>query len=111
MICMFSLLRFFEKRLKIHFLYAKGFLAISSVLSLLSFWLFYRIGLGALSELIWFKLISNSLLLFVHQRWRAKEIFFYLNVGVGRVGLLTVSFLADFVLWIIGITLIFQLNT
>jgi hypothetical protein len=87
-------------------LYARDFLVFSTLISLLTYYLYYRIGNGALTTLIWFKLITSIIGIVVHQGRKSKELFFYLNNGLGKKALMLAAAGGDFILWMIGIILL-----
>jgi len=90
-------------------LYARDFLVFSTLISLLTYYLYYRIGNGALTTLIWFKLLMSIIGIVVHQERKSKVLFFFMNNGLGKKTLMLSAAGGDFILWMIGITLLIKL--
>lgn len=68
-----------------------------------------KIGIDALTILIWFKVITSIIGLSMHRNRKSKEIFFYMNSGLGEWQLMFFSLIADLVIWSIGIFLLLKL--
>ncbi|MCB0664684.1 MAG: hypothetical protein KDC80_02630 [Saprospiraceae bacterium] len=71
-------------------------------MSLLSYYTYYVTGLGFLTAIIWFKIITSAIGIFIHQERKSKEQFFYMNNGMGKKELMTLSVLVDFAIWLPG---------
>jgi len=92
-----------------YFLFAKGFLLFALILSLLSFLIFSLNGLKSLSLLFWFKIFTSFLGIFIHSNFKAKETFFYMNIGIGKKELILFSLFLDFIFWFVGIFILIKI--
>lgn len=97
-------------RLHLRFLYAKDFLIFGGVLSMISYMGWYYLGVKGLAALIWLKILGSLLGLYLHEKRRSKEIFFYLNNGLSKQPLLLFAGLLDIAVWIIGLVLLITLG-
>lgn len=94
------------KKLKLLLTYSKDFLFFSILISFLSYFIYYKTGNSALSFIIWFKIITCLVGIFIHQNRKSKEIFFYMNNGIGKNELMPLSVMLDFLFWLIGMIFI-----
>ena len=95
--------------LKLGLIYSKDFFVFSGIITLLSFILFIQLGTSSLTVLIWFKVVTNAVGIFVHHNRKQKEYFFYMNIGLGKRELISYAIISDLAIWIIGITILIKL--
>jgi len=63
-------------------------------------------GLNKLTAFIWFKFAVSIATLLVHRKRKEREIFFYMNNGLGERDVLLFALLIDLGIWILGLTLL-----
>ncbi len=93
-------------RWRLRWEYAKDFLFYSMLITLLSYFIYSMTGIGALTALIWFKLITSAGGIFMHQNRKAQELAFYMNHGIGKKDLMVTAVIGDLLLWIVGIVVL-----
>ena len=93
--------------MQLGYIYSKDF--FSFLITLLTFGIFIQFGTSTITVLIWFKIITSLIGLIIHDKRKSKEIFFYMNIGVGKWGLIIYAVLVDLVLWISGFAVIIKL--
>ena len=91
-----------SRKLKLLSLYAGDFLVFSLSMTLLSFYVYYATGVGFLTAIIWFKIMTSAVGILVHQERKSKELFFYMNNGLGKKELMIITVSVDFVIWLFG---------
>ena len=95
-----------SKKLKLLSIYSKDFLFYSILITFLSYYSYYIAGISALTAIIWFKIITSTIGIFIHQARRSKELFFYMNNGMGKIELMTMAVIVDFVIWLSGMIIL-----
>ena len=94
------------KKLKLLFIYAKDFLVFALLLSLLSYFIYFMAGNGVLNIIFWFKIITTAIGIYVHQNRKAKELFFYMNNGLGKRQLMITAVVVDLGIWLLGMIIL-----
>ncbi|MFK8103438.1 MAG: hypothetical protein AB8G15_12975 [Saprospiraceae bacterium] len=94
------------KKIKLLLLYVRDYLIFTGIISFLSFYVFINMGIYALTALFWFKLATSFYGLYIHQKRKAKELFFYMNNGFGKQELLIYALIIDLVFCITGISIL-----
>lgn len=97
------------KKLKLLLLYSKDYLFVSNLITILLFSILLFRGLGTITAIFWFKIMVSIIILISHKKRKEREIFFYMNNGVGERALLISLLSLDLSIYIIGITLIIYL--
>ena len=95
-----------SKKLKLLSIYSRDFLFYSILMSFLSYYSYYVSGLYFLTAIIWFKLTTTAIGIFIHQDRKAKELFFYMNNGLAKKELMTAAVIVDLGIWIFGMIVI-----
>lgn len=95
---------------KLLLVYARDYLFYATLITGLSYYVFFHTGIGALTILIWFKLLTSLLGVFVHQNRKSKELAFYLNNGLGKKQLMIITLALDLLFWIAGMITIVRLS-
>lgn len=91
--------------------YAKPYLPLAVIITLISWWLVYSKGPGATGGVFFLKLITLIIgLVLLRQRHRF-DIFFYQNIGYGERQLLAVIGAADLAVWLVGIIVLINTFT
>ena len=98
------------KKTRLLFLYSRDFQIFSLLLSFLTYAIFWQSGLSSSIIIIWLKIILSILGQFIHEKRKAKELFFYMNLGLGKRELLTFALILDLGLWLIGLILLINLS-
>ena len=94
------------KKLRLLSIYAKDFLFYSTIITLLTYFIFFNTGIHALNIIIWFKIITSALGVFIHQKRKSKELYFYMNNGLGTRELMIATSVIDLLVWAIGLTIL-----
>ncbi len=98
------------KKLRLLTIYARDFLFYATLITLLSYYIYFNTGISALNIIIWFKLITTTGGIFFHQKRKARELYFYMNNGLGKIELMMATALLDLLLWIIGMIVIVNVS-
>ena len=91
------------KKLRLLSIYAKDFLFYAAVITLLTYYIYFITGIHALNIILWFKIITTALGVIIHQKRKAKELYFYMNNGLGKRELMSVAAAIDLLVWGIGL--------
>jgi len=91
-----------KKKIKLSLVYFRDYFFVSSIITIISFHLLLKNGLSAITITFWAKALISILCLYAHKNRKAKEIFFYLNNGLGEKALLGSMFLIDLLIFVIG---------
>ena len=94
------------KHLQLLFIYAREYLVYAGLISLLSYFIYFNTGNSALQIIIWFKLLATALGLYAHQKRKAREVFFFMNNGIGKRTLISQTAALDVGIWLLGFLLI-----
>ena len=90
------------KKLRLLLIYSKDFLFYSILITILSYFIYYNTGNSGLTIIIWFKIITSIIGIFVHQDRKSNELFFYMNNGLGKKELMTTTVGLDLGIWTVG---------
>jgi hypothetical protein len=96
------------KKLTLVLFYSRDFLTFSIIITLLTYSIYYTIGNTSLTAIFWFKLITILGGISIHQRRKSKELFFYMNNGLGKRELMISSAILDLGIWLFGIILMIK---
>ena len=94
------------KHLQLLLIYARDYLVYACLISLLSYYIYFNAGKSALQIIIWFKLLTTALGLYAHQKRKAREVFFFMNNGIGKRTLISQTAALDVGIWLLGFLLI-----
>ncbi|MEL6835106.1 MAG: hypothetical protein AAFP77_19060 [Bacteroidota bacterium] len=94
------------KKLRLLSIYGKDFLFYAALITLLTYFIFFNTGIHALNIIIWFKIITSALGAFIHQKRKAKELYFYMNNGLGKRELMVAAAAIDALVWGIGLAIL-----
>ncbi|TXF91540.1 hypothetical protein FUA23_02250 [Neolewinella aurantiaca] len=83
--------------------YAKPYLLLATIITLISWVIVYNKGSAATGRMLYLKLITLVIGLVLLRRRHRSDIFFYQNIGYGERQLLTVIGTADLSVWLVGI--------
>jgi len=96
------------KYLKLGLIYSKDFLVFSMMITILSYFILIQSGTSSIGGLIWLKILTTLIGIIVHNKRKPKEIFFYMNNGLGEKELVIYTIIVDLVIWIFGLTMIIK---
>lgn len=88
------------------YLFARGYWLVTGLISAAAVFIYYSKGSGALSMLIYFKLITSAVLMVSNFRRKFPEDVFYLNFGVSLRLLVACAVAVDLMGWIITMIVI-----
>ena len=94
------------RKIALCLLYARDYFRYAVVMSGITFYVFYELGLGALETIFWFKIITSAIGIWVHRNRKMPQIFFYLNNGLGPVPLISATLTFDMGIWIVGMRIL-----
>lgn len=92
-------------RLIVHFY--RGFWLLSSLITAACMVLFWEYGFGIFSMLLWFKLATMFLIFRFIKSYKAREFYYYHNLGVSKLVLWGVTLSFDLIVYLF---LLFQVN-
>ncbi len=98
------------KKLSLLWLYARDFLLLSGIISLLSFYILALRGAAALTAVLWLKVIVAVIAILVHRGRKEREIFFYLNNRLSEGELAVGALALDFGSFVVGIIAILKVT-
>lgn len=96
------------KKLRLILFYSRDYLVFSILITLLTYSIYYTIGNGSLTAIFWFKFITLLVGIIIHQQRKSKELFFYMNNGLGKKELMISSSILDLGIWFLGIILMIK---
>lgn len=91
-----------KKKIKLLLAYSKGYFILANTVTIIWLWLLVTNGTSAIRILFWTKLIISLIFLSIHRGRKLKEIFFYLNNGLGERPLLLIVLLFDLTIYLLG---------
>ncbi len=77
-------------------------------MTLLTYTIFLNVGLKSLAMIFWFKVLTSIMAIIINQKIMAKEIFFYMNIGIGKKELTIFALIIDFTIWVLGIIILIK---
>lgn len=95
------------KRIRLIGHFYKGFWLLSSLITAVCMVLFREYGLSIFSTLLWFKVGTLYIIFRFIKSYKAREFYYYHNLGVSKLLLWGVTLSFDLVVYLI---LIFQVN-
>lgn len=98
------------KTLQLLYWYGRDFFVFAAFMTAATYTILTTAGMGALTALIWFKWISSGVGIVVHEYRNRHESAFYHNMGLGKITLMGLSLVVDFLVWLLGIVLVTQLS-
>lgn len=87
------------RKVNLCWIYLRDFFFLSIIISLFSWFITWLNGAGAFGVLIMVKLVITVSSMFYHQQRKHKEIYFYLNNGIGEWQLFSAGVIVDLSLW------------
>jgi len=81
----------------------KSFANGSIIITCLCMWILYKNGINTLTALIWFKVITLSIILYHISSYKKHVFYYYKNIGISKVTLWVGSIVLDMNLFIISI--------
>ena len=91
----------YAKTIRLIWTFYKNFLLLSLLITLTCVALFWEYGFGIFSALFWLKSGSLALTYFFIDSYKAKEYYYYQNLGVSKTVLWTSTILFDFMLFLL----------
>lgn len=89
------------KKLEIIFSFYRNFIVISFLISVWCLYMYFKYGVSILSTILWFKIATLTLIYFFTNEYKAKEYFYYQNLGFSKLVLWITTLLFDFSLMIL----------
>ncbi len=96
------------KTIRLTWTFYKGFLLSSLLINTCCLIVFGSYGFAVFVELFWFKMATLGLTYYFINNYKNKEYYYYLNLGVSKVVLWTMTLLFDLALFIFLFILINQ---
>lgn len=88
------------KKIKPMFTFYRNFLFVSSVITCCCFWIFRDFGVVTFSSLFWFKVFTLGIIFFFINSYKAKEFYYYQNLGLSKKVLFASTFSFDFIVFL-----------
>ena len=91
----------YKKNIKLYFIFYKSFCFVSILISFVCAYLLYQYGASMYSSLFWFKMFTLALIFYCIKEFKAKEFYFYKNLGVSKKALWIFSISLDLIIYIV----------
>ena len=88
------------KTIRLIWTFYKSFIFVSLLITAICLSLLLKNGFGAFAQLFWFKIITLGLTVNFINKYKHKEFYYYLNSGVSKVMLWSVTLTLDFCFFI-----------
>ncbi len=98
------------KTARLVLLFYRSFFVATNLITASCIAIFYQNGLESFFAIFWFKLITLALIYYFMKSIKAKQFYYYQNLGVSKVVLWTSAFALDFVLFIISLIITHQIK-
>ncbi|MFT4023624.1 MAG: hypothetical protein QM664_07565 [Flavihumibacter sp.] len=100
----------FLKTIRLILTFYRSFVLATSLITACCVALFYEYGLKTFSALFWFKLLTLGLVFYFIRSYKAKEFYYYQNLGVSRALLWSSTLTADFILFIASLIVTYKIR-
>lgn len=97
-----------HKKLQLLLLFSADFLVFAYTITVLFLYITYNHGFVVVPILIKAKMLLSILGFVLYYKWKAKQLAFYLNVGITRRQIVLFLCVVDIGFWFIGLSLILQ---
>lgn len=84
----------------------KNFFFLSFIITVICLVIFQKYGMNTFFVLFWFKVITLFIIYYFIKSYKAKEFYYYRNLGISELVLWMTTFLFDFSLFILLLLLI-----
>jgi len=98
------------KNLRLILTFYKSFAFATSLITLISAGIFYEYGLGIFHILFWLKVITSALVFYFIKSFKAREFYYYQNLGLSKRILWSTSMALDFFLFFFALILTYKIR-
>lgn len=92
------------------FTFYRSFLFASLLMTAICITVFWKNGIESFMAIFWFKIAATCLLYYFVNTYKAKEFYYYQNLGISKQKLWTVSLGFDFLIFIISLIVIHKMK-
>lgn len=100
----------FLKVLKLIITFYSSFFFLTTTITLCCILIFEQYGMSTFFSLFWFKIITLGLVYYFTSNYKAKEVYYFLNLGVSPIILWASTLGFDFLLFVISIIITYKIN-
>jgi hypothetical protein len=98
------------KTLRLILTFYRSFLFATSIITTACISIFWKYGISTFATLFWFKIITLALVYFFIRTHKAKEFYYYQNLGVSKTLLWTSTLIFDFTIFLFSIITTYKIN-
>ena len=98
------------KKIKLITTFYRSFFIATSTVTISCIWIFQKYGMPTFFALFWFKIATLGLVYYFIKNSKAKEIYYYQNLGIPKIILWSSTLIFDFVLLIISIIITYKIR-
>lgn len=100
----------FLKTIKLITTFYRSFFIATSAITICCIWIFQKYGISTFFAIFWFKIITLGLIYYFIKNYKAKEIYYYQNLGISKIVLWSSILAFDFALFIVSIIITYKIN-
>jgi len=97
-----------HKTIRLIFTFYKSFLLASLLITGACGVLFAEYGMGVFKVLFWLKTTTLAITFYFINTYKAKEYYYYQNLGISRVLLWSTTLIFDFMLFVLMVVLLYK---
>jgi len=98
------------KQINLFFTFYKSFCFVSILISVVCAYFLVKYGSSAYSILFRYKIITSAVIFLYIREYKSKEFYFYKNLGISQKALWLFSFIFDFTVYFIVVTIALNLH-
>lgn len=88
----------------------KNFFLASFIITAVCAQIFWKYGIETFAVLFWFKIITLALIFYFIKTYKAKEFYYYQNLGISKITLWITTLVTDFALFVILLALTYKIK-
>ena len=98
------------KIIKLIATFYRSFFIATSAITVCCIWIFQDYGISTYFALFWFKIATLGLVYYFIKDYKAKDIYYYQNLGVSKVVLWSSTLIFDFSLFLVSIIITYKIR-
>lgn len=99
-----------QKNLRLIFTFYRSFWFATSIITIACISIFWKYGILTFKTLFWLKIITLAIVYFFINKHKAKEIYYYQNLGVSKTLLWSSTLIFDFTIFLLSIIITYKIN-
>jgi hypothetical protein len=98
------------RTIKLILTFYRSFFIASTAITVCCIWIIQKNGISTFSPVFWFKIATLGLIYYFVSNYKAKEIYYYQNLGVSKIILWSSTLAFDFAVFIVSIIITLKIN-